>query len=95
MQVSAQYAFSHFEDISSAIDRGEEVEIVRPGKPALQLVPRTSSAPPRQPKLKDGKRILGAGSSELRVPSVEEWKAMDEELERAMIDAPLMTSGEI
>ena len=89
MQVSAQYAFSHFDDIASAVDRGEPVEILRPGKPALQLLP----APTRKPQ--PASRILGAGQGELRVPSEEEWRAMDKELERQMNNAPLMTTGEV
>ena len=43
MQVTSQFALSHFDEISAAVDRGEEVEIVRPGKPGLHLV--TAPAP--------------------------------------------------
>jgi hypothetical protein len=31
----------------------------------------------------------------MRVPSWDEWKAMDKEMEREMLDAPLMTTGEV
>jgi hypothetical protein len=34
-----------------------------------------------------GKRILGAGRGKMVVPSWEEWKAMDKETEREMLDA--------
>jgi hypothetical protein len=46
------------------------------------------------PVLKDGIRVLGAGVGELRVPSVEEWRALDLAMEHEMLDAPL-TTGEI
>jgi hypothetical protein len=38
MKLSPQYALTHFEDVSAAVDRGEVVEIVRPGKPGIHLV---------------------------------------------------------
>jgi antitoxin (DNA-binding transcriptional repressor) of toxin-antitoxin stability system len=38
MKVTLQYAASHFEAISAAVDRGEEVEILRPGKATLHVV---------------------------------------------------------
>lgn len=91
MKVSAKYAQEHFADILDAAESGEPVEIARPDKPTLKLVltgPVASARPA-------GKRILGAGRGELRVPSEEEWRQMDKELERQMNDAPLMSSGEI
>jgi antitoxin (DNA-binding transcriptional repressor) of toxin-antitoxin stability system len=38
MKVTLQYAASHLEDISAAVDRGEEVVILRPGETPLHLV---------------------------------------------------------
>jgi antitoxin (DNA-binding transcriptional repressor) of toxin-antitoxin stability system len=92
MQVSLQYAAEHLADLASAARRGEEVEIAQPDQPTLKLVVSEASIPA---KPKTGRRILGAGVGELRVPSEEEWRAMDKELEREMLDAPLITSGEI
>ncbi|HZL25210.1 MAG TPA: type II toxin-antitoxin system Phd/YefM family antitoxin [Acidobacteriaceae bacterium] len=89
MQVNLQYAEEHFTDLVSAADSGQEVEISRPDKPALKLVVSKATAP----VLKDGMRVLGAGIGELRVPSEEEWRAMDLEMEREMLDAPLTTGG--
>jgi antitoxin (DNA-binding transcriptional repressor) of toxin-antitoxin stability system len=37
MRVSAQYASTHFEDLLSATDRGEEVEIERVDAPVVRL----------------------------------------------------------
>jgi antitoxin (DNA-binding transcriptional repressor) of toxin-antitoxin stability system len=91
MQVNLQYAEEHFADLVSAADSGQDVEISRPGKPVLKLVVSNTTVP----VLKDGMRVLGAGVGELRVPSEEEWRAMDLEMEREMLDAPLTTTGEI
>jgi antitoxin (DNA-binding transcriptional repressor) of toxin-antitoxin stability system len=86
MQVTLQYAAEHLADLASAIDSGEEVEISRPEKPPLKLVVCDALAPAKR----TGPPILGAGVGELRVPSFEEWQAMDESPE-----APLMTPGEV
>ena len=90
MQVSAQFVVSHFDEISSAIDRGEDVEILRPGKSTLRLVSQ-----PAPYKSKAGSRILGAGIGELHVPTEREWRQMDQEIEREMCESPLISSGEI
>ncbi len=89
MRVSAQYAQEHFDDLLSAAGSGEEVEIARPDQSAFRLT-LVATAPTQT-----GSRILGAGRGELRVPSEEEWCAMDKELEQQMNNAPLMTSGEV
>jgi antitoxin (DNA-binding transcriptional repressor) of toxin-antitoxin stability system len=90
MKVSAQYAEEHLTDILNAADSGAEVEIARPDQPTYRLTLVKSE--PTKPK---GPRILGAGVGEMRVPPWEEWKAMDKEMEREMLDAPLTTSGEV
>lgn len=92
MKVSAQYAASHLDDILAAVESGEEVRIDRPNKPGIRLV--VDNVQPLAPK-PTGRRILGAGRGEMRVPSEQEWHEMDKELERHMNDAPLMSSGEI
>jgi antitoxin (DNA-binding transcriptional repressor) of toxin-antitoxin stability system len=75
MKVSAEYAQEHFADILTAIDTGEEVELTRPGQPSVRLM-LVEPAPVKKQHL-NGKRILGAGRGEMRVPSFEEWQAMD------------------
>jgi antitoxin (DNA-binding transcriptional repressor) of toxin-antitoxin stability system len=50
MKVTLQYAASHFEDISAAVDRGEEVEILRPGKAPLHLVAAAAERTPERPR---------------------------------------------
>ena len=92
VNVSLKYAEEHLADLISAADRGEEVEITRPEKPALKLVVSSTSSGSAR---KADKRILGAGRGELRVPTFEEWQAMDADLETESPDRPLMTSGEV
>jgi antitoxin (DNA-binding transcriptional repressor) of toxin-antitoxin stability system len=91
MQVSLQYAAEHLAELASAARRGEEVEIAQPDEPPLELVVSTSGSFTPNP----GRRILGAGRGKMIVPTWEEWKAMDEEIEREMCDAPFISSGEI
>jgi antitoxin (DNA-binding transcriptional repressor) of toxin-antitoxin stability system len=81
MKVSAQYAMEHFEDLAVAVDDGEVVVIERADKPALQLVP-SPTVEAATPK----KRALGAGRGVLRVPSEEEWDAMDREWRKSFAD---------
>jgi antitoxin (DNA-binding transcriptional repressor) of toxin-antitoxin stability system len=90
MKVSAQYAEEHFADLLTARDNGEEVEIARPDQPTYRL----ELAKP-EPVEATGKRILGVGRGKIVVPTWEEWKAMDKEVEREMLDAPFITTGEI
>jgi hypothetical protein len=79
MKVSAEYAVEHFEDIASAVDNGEEVEIARPHKPALQLVRSDMS-------VRMGKRVLGAGTALTALPSEEELERIDREWKREIDD---------
>ena len=76
MTVSVQFAAEHLEELLSALEDGQSIEVERPDKPnvRLSLEPLTESASPAI-----GKRILGAGVGELRVPSDEEWERMDRE----------------
>jgi antitoxin (DNA-binding transcriptional repressor) of toxin-antitoxin stability system len=80
MKVSAQYAQEHLTDLLDTAERGGEVEITRPDNSSYRLT-LVSPPPPRQ---QQGKRILGAGRGKMRVPSWEEWQAMDDELARQM-----------
>jgi antitoxin (DNA-binding transcriptional repressor) of toxin-antitoxin stability system len=93
MKVTAQYAATHLDDILAAAENGEEVRIDRPNKPGIRLVVET--APRNIVAAQTGRRILGAGLGEMRVPSEQEWDAMDKQLERQMNDSPLLTSGEV
>jgi len=87
MKVSAQYAEEHFADLMLVASEGEEVEIAVPDKPSLKLVVAGPKKLPSIPR----RRALGAGRGELRVPSDEEWRAMDRELEQQMNGAGLIT----
>jgi hypothetical protein len=85
MQVTLQYATEHLDELASAADNGEDVEIERPEKPALKLI--VSAIVPRTEP--SGRRILGALQGQIRVPTEEEWRQMDEEF------ADLATNGSI
>lgn len=76
------------------VDRGEYVQITRPGHSPLQL---TTALGHSTLGLRDarGHRIFGTGRGELRVPNETEWAAMDRELEREMTEAPFTVLGEI
>ncbi len=50
MVVSAQYAAEHFEELASAADRGEEVQIARNGKPALTLIAKRAGTTAVRPR---------------------------------------------
>ena len=90
MQVNAQYAREHLEELIASAERGEDVEIACKGKPLAKLIvmPTPLQAETRR------ERILGAGRGELLLTD-EEWQQMKEEDARLMDDAPLMTTGEI
>ena len=86
MEVNVHHAKTHLSKLIAAAESGEEVIIARNGKPAVKLV--LVAATPKRP------RILGAGVGEMIVPSWEEWKAMDKDLEREINEAPLV-SGDV
>ncbi len=89
MKVSAQYARDHFDELLLATDNGEEVEVSREGKPSIKLL-----VMPAPPSASSRPIILGAGRGELTLPTDEEWKALDDEYTRIMIEGPLTTTGE-
>jgi antitoxin (DNA-binding transcriptional repressor) of toxin-antitoxin stability system len=84
MKVSAQYAEDHFKEILATAAGGEDVEIASEGNESFKLL----HMPAPEPK-KQGPRVLGAGVGELVLPTDEEWKAMDKELEDIMLNGPL------
>jgi len=84
MKVDVQYAEVHLADLIAAASRGEIVEIDTPVACA-QIY-----ASPKPVGIKAvGARILGAGRGEIIVPTEEEWRAADKELERLMNDGPI------
>ncbi|WP_419805633.1 type II toxin-antitoxin system Phd/YefM family antitoxin [Terriglobus sp.] len=80
MIVTAQYAQEHLEELLESADRGEEIKIFREGRPTAKII--TMPAAGRVPK-------FGTGRGEIRVPSDEEWRQMDKELEDVMLNRPL------
>jgi antitoxin (DNA-binding transcriptional repressor) of toxin-antitoxin stability system len=82
MKVNVQYAETHLADLISAASRGETVQIEGPEHTAQILTFPT-------PKPSSGPRILGALRGKIAVPTEEEWRAADKELERLMNDSPV------
>ena len=85
MKVSAQYAQEH---LLTAASSGEEVEIALPGKPALFLAPRPAEpfpATPRHPRAE----LLYAWEGKITLPTADEWRTMDKELEDEMLNGPI------
>ena len=87
MKVSAQYAQEHLAELLETADRGGEVEIAREGKPSAKIIIMPTPAEASKPS--SGRRIFGAGRGEIVLPTDEEWKAMDKEIEDIMVNGPL------
>jgi antitoxin (DNA-binding transcriptional repressor) of toxin-antitoxin stability system len=85
MKVSAQYAETHLSQLISAADNGEEVEIDRPGKPALHLVVDRSAAVQPPPK----KRLLGAGKGEIWLADDWDSPKTNKEIENLFENSPI------
>ncbi|SRR6266516_1535325 len=73
-KVNMHEAKTHLSKLVERVEGGEEIVISRAGKPAAKLVP--------VPQSKPGKRKLGGWEGRLQMPSDEEWKKLDEEIER-------------
>jgi antitoxin (DNA-binding transcriptional repressor) of toxin-antitoxin stability system len=85
MTVSAQYAATHFDEILSAAENGEEVRIDRPDNPGIRLVVEEEPAW-QAPRTTGRRRLFGAGKGLVAPPSDAEWHAMKKELEADMLN---------
>jgi prevent-host-death family protein len=72
--VNMHEAKTHLSKLVARVEGGEQIVITRAGKPAAKLVP--------VPQEKRGKRKLGGWEGRFQMPSDEEWKKMDEEIEQ-------------
>jgi antitoxin (DNA-binding transcriptional repressor) of toxin-antitoxin stability system len=84
MKVNVQYAETHLADLISAASRGEIVEI-----DAEDACAQVYASPKPVTMTPPARRILGAARGMFAMPSEEEWKAADKELEHLMIDGPI------
>jgi len=73
--VNMHEAKTQLSRLVARVEGGEQIMITRAGKPAAKLVPV-----PREEK--KGERKLGGWKGKARVPSDEEWRKMDEEIEQ-------------
>ena len=73
MTVSPQYLVEHYDDVASAVNNGETVEVSLPEKPALRLVPS-------KPRVagQTGPRVLGGGTADVRF-LLDNWDEVDRE----------------
>ena len=87
MKVSAEYAETHFSQLLSAVYEGEEVRIASPDKPGVRLV---VDEPPREPGTRVRRKdLFGAGEGLITLPTDEEWRAVDAEIEDEMVNGPV------
>jgi antitoxin (DNA-binding transcriptional repressor) of toxin-antitoxin stability system len=80
MQVSAQYAESHLEELLDATEKGEVIEIARPSKASVKLTLVPAPAP--APKKVDRTGMFGSGKGKIWM--AEDWDSpeVNEEIAR-------------
>jgi len=92
MKVSAQYAEEHFADVLHTAMRGEDVEIAMPEQASVRMtLIQPATAAPAAPEVRPLGRLKGV----VPLPTDEEWAAMDKQIEDLMVNAPLISSGEV
>jgi len=70
--VNMHEAKTQLSRLVARVESGEQIVITRAGKPAAKLVP--------VPHTKPGKRTLGGWEGKMDVPTVEEWRAIKDEI---------------
>jgi prevent-host-death family protein len=85
-QVNMHEAKTHLSRLVERVEGGEEIVISRAGKPAAKLVPITRAKP--------GKRKLGGWEGKFEMPSDEEWKRMDKEIEQLFEEGEIFPRGD-
>ena len=83
--VNMHEAKTHLSKLVERVEAGEEIVISRAGKPAAKLVPISR---------KPGKRTLGGWEGRFELPSDEEWKKMDEEIEQLFEESEIFPTGD-
>jgi len=91
MKVSAQYAEEHFADILNTAISGEDVEISTPEQAAVRLTLVKNVGMQGNHDVRPLGRLKGL----MELPTDDEWTAMDKEIEDLMVNAPLISSGEV
>ena len=85
MVVSAQYAAEHFEELLSATDRGEEVEIAREAKPVLTLAPKKNTDRLPRPR----SELLGLFRGRMWVSPAFNSPEVNKEIEDEFLNGPV------
>ncbi len=86
MEVNVHHAKTHLSKLIAAVESGEEVIIARNGKPAVKLVAVAGAV------TKPRRELWGAGEGLITLPTDEEWKAMDKEIEDEMVNGSIFPS---
>ena len=84
--MNVHHAKTHLSKLIAAVESGEEVIIARNGKPAVKLVAVAGAA--KRPR----RELWGAGEGLITLPTDEEWKAIDKEIEDEMLNGPIFPS---
>jgi prevent-host-death family protein len=79
--VNMHEAKTQLSRLVARVEGGEQIMITRAGKPAAKLVPVSH--------VKPGKRKLGGWEGKMQVPSDEEWRRMDEEIEQTFEESEI------
>ena len=80
-QFNIHEAKTQLSKLIARAEAGEEIVIARDGRPLVRMDP--VSVP------QGVRAIVGCMKGELRIPSDEDWRRMDDEIAREMIDGPL------
>ncbi len=82
MTVDLAYAQEHLSELLSEVDSGVDVIIERDGAKPIRLVGQWKARDSWRDHLHQGDRVLGRSAGIFTTPTDEEWRAMDEEIER-------------
>ena len=93
MRVSAQYAREHFDELVSAADRGEEVEIARESRPALMLAPKPALASATEKKPLS--ELFGSLRGKLWISPDFNSPELNKEIEDEFLNGPLFPENHV
>jgi antitoxin (DNA-binding transcriptional repressor) of toxin-antitoxin stability system len=91
MKVTAQYAEEHFADILHTAVSGEDVEIATPEQSVRMSLVKSPATAAAGIKVRPLGRLKGL----MELPTDAEWAAMGKQVEDQILNAPLVSSGEI
>lgn len=84
IQVNVHQAKSQLSKLIAQAEAGEEVVIARDGVPVVRMAPVMTKL-----EGKKKRNLFGAMKGEFTLPTDEEWRRMDEEIARQMLEGPI------